>query len=73
MRRFHSAFQPSNDTITEAIAFSVNCAFSSYDRSRFAINKAGQICLVTLHSFARIQSGVQCLSVIQVPHCACVD
>ena len=30
-------------------------------------------CLVTLHSVAGIQSGVQCLSVIQVPHCACVD
>ena len=30
-------------------------------------------CLMTLHSVARIQSGVQCPSVIQMPHCACVD
>ena len=72
MRRFHSAFQPSNETTTEsllmsstvpghqipysstasalkpavcgsAIAFLVNCAFSSYDQNRFAIKKAGQL------------------------------
>ena len=30
-------------------------------------------CSMTLHSVARIQSGVQCPLVIWVPHCTCVD
>ena len=75
MRRFHSAFQPSNETIDHRSlltsstvqgrqipssstasalkptvsgstnAFSVNCAFSSCDRNRFAINKVLSIVL----------------------------
>ena len=86
MRRFHSAFQPSNETIDHRSlltsstvqgrlipssstasalkptvsgstnAFSVNCAFSSYDRNRFAINKV--LSIVLRNSSA---------------HCACVD
>ena len=30
-------------------------------------------CSISLHSVARIQSGVQCPSIILVPHCACVN
>ena len=75
MRRFHSAFQPSNETIDHGSlltsstvqgrqipssstasalkstvsgstnSFSVNCAFGSCDRNRFAINKVLSIVL----------------------------
>ena len=43
-----------------AITFLFNCAFSSCDQNRFAIDKAGQLVLMNLQSVARILSGVQC-------------
>ena len=49
------------------MSFLVNRAFNLCDQNRFAIDKAGQLVLMTLQSVARILSGVQYPSVILTP------
>ena len=87
MQPFHSAFQPSNETINHGIvayvfdsvrtpnSFFVDCF--SFEANCFWKHQCvfSQLCIQLVRSkqVCDQQSGVQCPSVIQVPHCACVN
>ena len=80
---FDSARTP-NSFFVDCFSFEANslwnrhCVFSQpciqLVRSKQVCDQQSQTtCLMTLHSVTRIQSGVQCPLVIQVPHCEYVD
>ena len=55
------------------IVFSVNVGSARAIKTGLDQQRRKTQCSMSLHSVARIQSGVQCPSVILVPHCACFN
>ena len=73
-----------NSFLVDCLSFEANCMWKRHcvfgqrciqlvQSKQVCDQQSRTTCLVTLHSVARIQIGVQCLSVIQVRHCAGVN